>query len=423
MEKIKILIVDDVPQTRKDLIRLLYFEEDMEVVGEAGNGQEALQKIGELQPDVVLMDINMPQMDGITATEKAGQLYPEVAVVIISIQGEAEYLKKAMVAGARDYLVKPLSSNEMGLTIRSVYKQQQLRRASQYQIEPLPALITDEQSAGAAPAQTATKPAEEKTEGKVVVIFGGKGGCGKTTIATNLAVVLAQNQKKKVVLVDYDLQFGDIAVMLNLRDGNNISDLVQSTEKITAADLADYVIRHFSGIDILPAPLFPQDAEYVTAEHTETIMQLLKQQYDYVIVDTASIFNDINLQALEAAELILLVVTRDIPTIKNAKTSLNILETLNYREKIRVVLNRSNQDLGVDIPDLETGLEITVAYQIVSDEKTVISAINKGAPVTVSHAGAEISRDLRRLGERIATGQRLASAEKQKGLITRIFSL
>ena len=224
-------------------------------------------------------------------------------------------------------------------------------------------------------------------------------------------------------MVDYDLQFGDIAVMLNLRDGNNISDLVQSTEKITAADLADYVIRHFSGIDILPAPLFPQDAEYVTAEHTETILQLLKQQYDYVIVDTASIFNDINLQALEAAELILLVVARDIPTIKNAKTSLNILETLNYREKIRVVLNRSNQDLGVDIPDLETGLEITVAYQIVSDEKTVISAINKGAPVTVSHAGAEISRDLRRLGERIATGQRLASAEKQKGLITRIFSL
>ena len=142
-----------------------------------------------------------------------------------------------------------------------------------------------------------------------------------------------------------------------------------------------------------------------------------------MIRDTAFIFNDINLQALEAAELILLVVTRDIPTIKNAKTSLNILETLNYREKIRVVLNRSNQDLGVDIPDLETGLEITVAYQIVSDEKTVISAINKGAPVTVSHAGAEISRDLRRLGERIATGQRLASAEKQKGLITRIFSL
>ena len=413
MEKIKILIVDDVPQTRKDLIRLLYFEEDMEVVGEAGNGQEALQKIGELQPDVVLMDINMPQMDGITATEKAGQLYPEVAVVIISIQGEAEYLKKAMVAGARDYLVKPLSSNEMGLTIRSVYKQQQLRRASQYQIEPLPALITDEQSAGAAPAQTATKPAEEKTEGKVVVIFGGKGGCGKTTIATNLAVVLAQNQKKKVVLVDYDLQFGDIAVMLNLRDGNNISDLGRVQRKLRQQTWRTMSLA-FSGIDILPAPLFPK-MRVVTAEHTETILQLPKQQYDYVIVDTASIFNDINLQALEAAELILLVVTRDIPTIKNAKTSLNILETLNYREKIRVVLNRSNQDLGVDIPDLETGLEITVAYQIVSDEKTVISAINKGAPVTVSHAGAEISRDLRRLGERIATGQRLASAEKQKG--------
>lgn len=425
MEKIKIMIVDDIPQTRKDLIRLLYFEEDMKVVGEAENGQEALEKMGELQPDVVLMDINMPQMDGITATEKACQLFPQVAVVIISIQGESEYLKKAMVAGARDYLVKPLSSDEMSLTIRSVYKQQQLRRSSQYEIEPLPPLLRHDQAEAEKRAEGSTKPAiaEEKSDGKVVVVFAGKGGCGKTTIAINLAVALAQNQKKRVALVDYDLQFGDIAVMLNLSDGHNLSQLVQSTESITEADLAGYLIRHFSGIDILPAPLFPQDAEYVTTEHADNILQLLKLQYDYIIVDTASLFNDVNLQVLELAEQIMLVVTRDIPTIKNAKTSLNILETLNYRDKIRVVLNRSNQDLGVEVPDLETGLEITVSHQITSDEKAVISAINKGAPVTVSHAAAEISKDFRRLGERLVNGQRLGGAEKQKGIITRIFSL
>lgn len=127
MEKIKLIVVDDIAQTRKDIVRLLYFEDDMVVVGEAVDGMDALKKMGELQPDVVLMDINMPQMDGIAATERACHLYPNVAVVIISIQGESEYLKKAMVAGARDYLVKPLGSDEMANTIRSVYKQQRMR--------------------------------------------------------------------------------------------------------------------------------------------------------------------------------------------------------------------------------------------------------------------------------------------------------
>lgn len=425
MEKIKLLVVDDVPQTRKDIIRLLYFEEDMQVVGEAGDGKEALQKIAELAPDVVLMDINMPGMDGITATEMTTRLYPRTAVIIISIQGEPEYLKKAMVAGARDYLVKPLSSEEMAVTIRAVHRQQQLHSIREGHV-PLPEGLP---LAGAEknrqlPGESSVTLQEAKQPGQIVVVFSGKGGVGKTTVATNLAVVLAQQEKKKVALLDFDLQFGDISVMLNLNDGSNISDLVRQAGTITGETLDGFLIRHFSGIDILPAPLFPQDAEYVAPEHTEAILTLLRRSYDYLVVDTPSIFNDITLQSLEVADQILLLVMRDIASIKNAKTSLNILESLEMREKVRVVLNRSDQDLGVDIPDLEKGLEITVAHQIISDEKAVISAINKGIPVVISHASAEIARSFRRLGERTVNGQRLTLAEKQgKNLITRIFSL
>ena len=430
MEKIKLLIVDDVAQTRKDIIRLLYFEEDMQVVGEAGDGNEALKKMGELQPDVVLMDINMPHLDGITATEKACQLYPQIAVVIISIQGESEYLKKAMVAGARDYLVKPLSSEEMAVTIRSVYKQVQMRSGhTGKSLGPQVSVSGQEYAADAQvrPAlhhQPVQAGHESKPLGQVIVVFSGKGGVGKTTIATNLAVMLAQQEKKKVALVDFDLQFGDISVMLNLSDGNNISDLVQESDPLTEISLEGFLIRHFSGIDILPAPLFPQDAEYVEPIHTDTIVKILKKNYDFIVVDTAATFHDINLQALDVADQILLVVTRDIATIKNAKTSLNILESLELRDRIRVVLNRCDQDLGVDVPDLEKGLEITVAHQITSDEKAVISAINKGVPVVVSNPSADITRSFRRLGERTVNGQRLAAADKQsKGFINRIFSL
>lgn len=422
MEKIRLLIVDDVPQTRKDIIRLLYFEDDMEVVGEAAEGAEALKKISELLPDVVLMDINMPQMDGITATEKACQLYPNVAVVIISIQGESEYLKKAMVAGARDYLVKPLGSEEMASTIRSVHRQQKLRlAASTLQT------VGHTNGLGGQPHQPIVPPPQIQNErplGHVSVVFSGKGGVGKTTVATNLAVVLAQNEKKKVALVDYDLQFGDISVMLNLSDGRNISDLVQENEHINADILDSYMIRHFAGIDILPAPLFPQDAEYVSAEHTDNILRLLKKNYDYIIVDTASAFHEINLQAMDVAEQILLVVTRDIATIKNAKTSMSVLESLNYRDKIRIVLNRSDQDLGVEVPDLEKGLEITVAHQVTGDEKAIINSINKGVPVVISQPAAEIAKSFRRLGERMVNGRKLNITDKQsKSIITRMFSL
>lgn len=551
MDKIKLLVVDDIPQTRKDIIRLLYFEDDMVVVGEAADGKEALQKMGELLPDVVLMDINMPMMDGITATERACHLHPQVAVVIISIQGESEYLKKAMVAGARDYLVKPLGSDEMANTIRSVYKQQRLRmklpalppavqapamepvqpkpdaqpfpsvshhdRAAQpaefqhtqaapqtkavfpkgkdeqelslqervqalyrqlemnqnsiplpqqqdahfcgtipphSQFNPLPAPPVFQEASShvetvaghfqegkrqpdhagnriiteSVKQENTVRPPVEKRDalplGMVYVVFCGKGGVGKTTIATNLAVTIAQQEKKKVALVDYDLQFGDISVLLNLADGKNISDLVQENDKFTDELLENAMIRHFTGIDILPAPLFPQDAEYITADHTDQILRLLKKNYDYIVVDTAATFNEINLQALDLADQILLVTTRDIITIKNTKTSLNILDSLDYRGKIRVVLNRGDQDLGVDVADLEKGLEITVSHQISGDEKAVISAINKGVPVVVSQANAEISKSFKRLCERLTTGRRAGAAEKQsRGIITRMFSL
>ncbi len=484
MKKITILVADDVPQTRKDITRLLYFEEDMEVIGEAGDGVDALQKIAALKPDVVLMDINMPQMDGIAATERICEQHPQVAVVIISIQGEPEYMKKAMFAGARDYLVKPLSSEEMAGSIRNVYRQQrqramkaQAQEHTQPAVEPEVKQYSKEESQGryseeprqaspqreaweirnepaaetftqnATPTATeppeptpaATPPAfkqppheesrissinEEKPLGLVTTVFCGKGGVGKTTLATNLAVVLAQNGKKKVALLDLDLQFGDISVMLNLNDGKTISELVLENETLDAQVLENYMIRHFTGIDILPAPVLPQHAEYVTSEHVEKIINCLKKNYDFIIIDTSPMFHDINLQALDMSDQIMLVVTRDISTIKNAKTSLNILDSLDYREKVRLVLNRCDQDLGVDIPDLEKGLEIVVSHQIPGDERTVVTAINKGVPVVLSNSSSDIAKSFRRMSERIVSGKRHTTQDKQnKPLINRIFSL
>ncbi|HZK18674.1 MAG TPA: response regulator, partial [Clostridia bacterium] len=194
-EQITVMIVDDITNTREDIKKLLYFEDDINVIGEAEDGEEAIRIAEELRPDIILMDVNLPRMDGITATEHISVKVPESAIVIISIQGEQDYLRKAMAAGARDYLVKPFSSSDLSETIRRVNALTEKRRRfflSEYE--------TNED-------QVYKKEKSSKT----IVFFSGKGGTGKTSIACNFAVALAQLTRQEVALIDADLQGGDVS--------------------------------------------------------------------------------------------------------------------------------------------------------------------------------------------------------------------
>ena len=244
MEKIKVVIVDDSDETRNNVKMLLSFEKDIEVIGEAVNGEEAVFIAKEARPDVVLMDINMPVMDGIKATEEIALNIPETTVIIMSVQGENEYIKKAMSAGARDYLSKPFSGDELVKTVRKTYEAECKRR---------------ERNVG-------SKPAEE-VKSTVVTVFSTKGGVGKTTIASNLAVSIARATKKRVALLDLDLQFGDVAIMLNVSVKNTISDLIKEVNQLDPDLMEEYMVTHFSGVKVLPAPIKPEYAEYITASH------------------------------------------------------------------------------------------------------------------------------------------------------------
>lgn len=408
-EKIKVVIVDDVAQTRTDIKRLLYFEEDMTVIGEAGNGKEAIALIEKVNPDVVLMDINMPVMDGIKATEVIAPAYPHVSVVIISIQGEQEYLKKAMVAGARDYMVKPLSSEEMSLTIRQAYqvgRRRKNRDKPESVIHPL-----------------AAKTPRPAVKHQTVSFFCSKGGIGKTVLASNLAVVLAR-KKLKVVLVDLDLEFGDLSVLLNLNEVRTISDLVQEEEEIDEERLDKYLIRHISGVYVLAAPFWPQEAEKIRAAHIEKVLTVLKSAFDCVIIDTPASFGEIPLLVLDQSDLILLPVRRDIAAIRSVKTSLNILQSLGYGEKMRAILNQADLDTGIEIAELERSLDIVITHLVSSDERKVVTSVNKGVPLCLEHSNSEISRDIFGLGEKIVRGfSYKQKSGLDKTLLNKIFSI
>ncbi|PKM90760.1 MAG: histidine kinase [Firmicutes bacterium HGW-Firmicutes-12] len=389
MEPIRILVVDDVEETRDNIRRILSFDKDIAIIGEGRDGLEAIQKVKALSPDIVLMDMNMPRLNGIAATEKIILENPGVAVIFLSVQGEAEYLRKAMMAGARDYLVKPFSGDELVETIKRVYQLESRR------------------------TNTGNNQGVKTSKPQVVTIFGTKGGVGKTTIAVNTAVQLAQ-AKKKVVMVDLDLQFGDISVFLNLSPKRTIAELAQEGNEPDIDLIESYMIPHLSGIKILPAPGRPEYAELITAGQIENIIAVLKNHYDYVVIDTPPLFNDTNLCALDLSSQVFLVLSLDLATIKNVKLSLELMQTLHHIGKTKLVLNRASEDMGIKVNNAEETLEFLIAAQLPSDGKICVSALNKGIPFVISEPNAKISQAVRNVTELILQDKGYQSQLKEK---------
>ncbi len=410
-DKIRVLIVDDIPETRDHLAKLLGFESDIEVVGAAASGAEALELSGSLRPDVVLMDINMPDMDGITAAEQLATRAPTSAVVMMSVQGEADYLRRSMLAGAREFLVKPFSSDELTTSIRQVSARER---------EKISRLVRPTAPTGAIGPQ-------EGAPGQVIAVFSPKGGVGRTTIAVNLAVAAANELGRKVVVMDAAFQFGDVGVLLNLNPKNkSIADLVPELEANGELESLDtFVVNHSAGIRVLLAPPSPEMAELVTTSGVRKVIEALRAQHDLVIVDCSSWFNETTLAILDLADVILTVMSLEITAIKNMRLFLEVVEQLGYeREKVQLVLNRADTTLGIRVSDVEHSIGRKVDHQIVSDGRSVVYALNRGVPLYLSNREAQVSQDILRIatalsGERqpaAAGGDRGKAPQQRKGL-------
>jgi pilus assembly protein CpaE len=400
---IRVLIVDDIAETRDHLAKLLSFESDIEVVGAAASGADAIVQATSLLPDVVLMDINMPDMDGIAATERLSAKVPSAAVVMMSVQGEADYLRRSMLAGAREFLVKPFSSDELTASIRQVHSREK-EKAERF----------------VAAAPQAREPA---VEGQVVAVFGPKGGVGRTTIAVNLAVAAANEYGKKVTLVDGSFQFGDVAVLLNMNPkGKSMAELIPELEAGCDADTADmYLQSHDSGIKVLLAPPSPEMAELVTPAGVKRAIELLRSRSELVVVDCAAWFNDSILGILDLADVVLAVLTLEITSIKNTRLFLEVAEQLGYSNKIRLVLNRADTALGIRVSDVEHSIGRKVDFTIVSDGRSVVYALNRGVPFVLSNRESQVAQDVLRLaksmfGTQEANEEGLKAPQKGKSL-------
>ncbi|WP_208027916.1 AAA family ATPase [Rhabdothermincola sediminis] len=330
------------------------------------------------QPVVVVLGPSFAGTVELTAAEQLLAARREVGAIMVTTELTTELLQRALRAGVKDVLQAPVDSGQLAEAVARV-------------------------AATLTPAVSAPVPtsfAEGEGLGRVITVFSTKGGAGKSVIATNLAVVLAQRSERPVVLIDADLQFGDIAVMLKLAPQHTIVDAVSALDRLDLALMQSLLITHNpSGLRVLPAPLEPAFADQIGATEMVRIVELLRQFCAFVVIDTPAYFNDVVLGLIEESDDVLLVAGMDIPNIKNVKIGLQTLRLLNTpMEKVKLILNRANSKVKLDVGEVERTLGVQ-AEALVPSDVVVPQAVNKGEAVVLVAPKSGVAKSMEDLAD------------------------
>ncbi|GAB4146178.1 MAG: hypothetical protein Fur0021_04050 [Candidatus Promineifilaceae bacterium] len=417
-DKIRVLVVDDLRETRESVHKLLQFDPDVTVVGEAASGREAIQKAQELQPDVILMDVNMPDMDGISASKAITQSVPIAQIIIMSVQSDTPYLRRAMLAGARDFLMKPFSLDELMRAIHEVYDRRPVMPTATF--APSQATLSGQ-------PPTAPGASAQPQAGKIASVFSPKGGSGCTTLALNLAVSLAE-KGYRTLLLDGSFQFGTVSVMLNLKATSTILDLIERMGELEADLITSVTLTHDSGLHVLLAPRRPEMAELINVEHLQKLLAMLRHVYQFVIIDTSSCLSDLTLTMLDQADRILLVTEQNLPTLKTARDFLNLSQDLHYAEnKVMLTVNRMAPRQRVTVQDIAKILKRPVLLTIPLDSEAATRAADRGHPVVSGGTRKRpIASALRSAADRLAAelqqgeGAELMAEAPQRSFLARL---
>jgi pilus assembly protein CpaE len=355
-------------------------------LGEAAAAFPTIESLAEHltgTPVVVVLGPSCAVGTELALAERLVQSRPEVGAILVATELSTVLLQQALRAGVKDVLAIPVDTGQLTATVQRVAE----GLASAPRFDSGGGFDT----AGGGGGGGGGGP----EQGRVITVFSTKGGAGKSVIASNVAVRLAQRSDRPVCLVDADLQFGDIAVMLKLTPQHTIVDAVSSIERLDAPLLQSLLITHQpSGLLVLPAPLEPAFADQIGGAEMVRIIEVLRSVCSHVVVDTSTAFNDVVLGLIEMSDDVLLVSGMDIPNVKNVKIGLQTLRLLNTpMSKLRLVLNRSNSKVKLDVSEVEKTLQIKADALIPSDI-VVPQAVNKGAPVVLTSPKTAVAKAL-----------------------------
>jgi pilus assembly protein CpaE len=338
---------------------------------------EALRQRLETDPgeDTVVLGPTVDQLAAFRVAEQLRIWRPALGVILVRSRVDTGLLAEAMRAGVRDVVGE---RNIAGL-------HEAVRRT-----KGLAAAIRDQGPSGGTPGGP---------RGRIVSVFSAKGGCGKTTLATNMAAALADKGRREVCLVDLDLAFGDVAIALQLFPAHTIADAVPLGEYVDFGAVQALLTPHSPGLTTLVAPVEPGTGEGIPASLVSRVLQVLRDHFDYVVVDTPPAFDDHVLAAFDLSDVVALIATLDIPALKNLKLTLETMDLLNYpRDRWRIVLNRADSKVGLAIGEVEKSLRATISAQLPSS-RDVPAAINRGVPIVLDDPRHPVSVAIKTFSE------------------------
>lgn len=369
------LLVEEA-ERRTDLRKALAAAK-LEVADEAGFGAEAVTIAGQARPDVAIVSLEEPVIRPLRAIEGLLLSYPNLPIIVASSLGDRDHMRKAMQAGARDYLIKPLRPQELREAVVKLYGSE-VRR------------------------QTALDGEAKRVQGDVLAVFAVKGGIGKTSLAVNLAAALAQQTRQRVGLLDLDLQLGDVAVAMGIVPQNTIADVAATASRLEPSLLHGLTWSDPSGVHVLPAPLRPEEGDQISLDEVQRILTVMAQTYDYVVVDMPPVISDGTSAILDQATLILLLTTQDMLTLRRTKVALQMMKGWGYsQDKVKLVLNHAYSANGLAGGDVQAALDYPL-YWSVPNDAAVASSLKLGRPLVISQPSARAARSIADLARQIA---------------------
>ena len=361
-----------------------------------------------LHPDVILLRVPAQERDkAMTLGRSLTLALPQCPVIMYGPPPDTSLLQNSMVAGARRFLTIPFPRDVL------------LRAIADTRAQMPPATMIDPAATG---GTLFGASATQETRAKLVTVFSPKGGVGTSTLAVNLAVGLQQRQQR-TALIDANISCGNVGVFFNINPTSSILDLVASGQYEDARTVRAHMLEHqASGVEVLLSPIQAEQGEAITGDHLRTIFGLLQEQFDYVVVDTTSSYEERVLVSLEVADTIIVPIAPDLAAVRNLVAFLRILRLLGHDEdRLLLVLMRSNSVPPAHVRDIERYLSRPFDLHVVSDGKRTTQAINEGTPVILRHPDSRLAADLLAIADRLTdnSGRKARAAESPRGLLRR----
>ncbi|MGO8671591.1 MAG: CpaE family protein [Capsulimonadaceae bacterium] len=380
---IRVLVADSNPPNREQLRAFLATDSEIEIVSLARDGQEALQMAHQYRPDIAILAADLSVQDGFqTAEYLAGVGYLPTQTIILSDSGAEDHLRRAMRAGAREHITRPVVRTALLKAVHDVYDEEQRRHS--------PAFV---------------QAADPKKTTRLIAVSGAKGGIGKTTLVTNLAVAMAQETGEPTVLIDLYVQFGDVGMLLNTAPRRTLAELASlDPSEVDFQLVQDCMVQHESGLNVLFSSKTPVALDAITVACIENVIGQLKLHYRYVLIDVPPILHTTTLYVLAHASTVLLVANLyDLTTINDTRQLLSTIQGKYVaREKISVVLNRVSRQNRLPLSEIEQTLGHPISAQIPNDGVVVPTSINQGVPFVVSQPNTAVAQSIRQLARTLA---------------------